>query len=117
MVLNQVKHPADLLIRELAAERGHDMLKCFFPGVFPEDEMPLSPNKVWGEIFIGRRIFKNSGNMDAALMRERELPGDRLVSWQCNAGIFFDHVREPVELAEIVPVDTFLHTQDNEKFL
>ena len=81
MVLHQIKNPADLLICELAAERSHDMLKCFFPGVFPENEMPLTPYEIGGEIFICRRIFKDSGNMDATLMRECELPGDGLVSW------------------------------------
>ncbi len=53
MVLDKVKHPADLLFREFAAERCHNVFERFFPGMFPEDEMPLAAHEIRREILVG----------------------------------------------------------------
>ena len=51
--------------------------------------MPLAADQFRREVLVRGRVFKDRGDMDAALVRECEFPGDRLILRECNPGILF----------------------------
>jgi len=117
VILDKVKHPADLLFGKVAAKRSHNVFQGFFTRMFPEDEPAFASYQFRGEVFIRCGVFKNCRDMDTTLVGKRKFTGDGFVPRKGNSREFFDRVGELCEMREIVSLNSPFHPQCNKHLL